>query len=330
MPAKRTSLNDFCKNLKKYDNFLLSCHVMPEGDAIGSILAIDSLLRRLGKKTTVVCDDVFPARLGVLSHKRWNEYRKIKNKKKKFDALVTTDCPTLGRIGRVKDLTTKDTVIFNIDHHVSNDNFGHYNFVQPKAGACGQVVYEIFKQLKMPINKEEAVNLYVSIVTDTGSFKYSNTTVECHRIASELIAKGIDIERINDQIYSTYSLEKVKLYSHLLSGFKVALGGKVAWTSMRSRDVLKAGATYEDSEGFIDFLKYLEDAKVVFFMTEMPNEKNKVRVSFRGKGRYDVNRLAMHFNGGGHKKSSGCVIEGSLKYAEEQILKAVNQYYHFT
>ena len=321
---KTDSLQSFCSALKRHKRFLLACHVSPEGDAIGSLLAIDSLLRRLGKKTTIINEDPFPERLPCLSARRWRQAHEIK-KAGTFDALVTTDCPTLERIGSVRELISPQTVIFNIDHHISNTFFGKHNYVRPEAAATGEVVFEIFKQFKMRLTREEAKNLYVAITTDTGSFKYSTTTVHSHRVAAELIATGIDIEKINDQIYSSYSLNKIQLYSRLLGRVTTTACGRVAWVGMRLNDLHQSGATYEDTEGFIDFLRYLREVNVAFFMSELA--AGAVKVSFRAKGSDDVNRIATEFGGGGHRKASGCTIQGTLEEAEQKILAAIRSHY---
>lgn len=318
MAKKNASLNTICQALKKIDNFLLASHVNPEGDAVASVLALDSLLRRLGKKTMIACEDGFPERLSCLPDKRWNQAKNVLVNRK-FEALVVADCPTLERIGTVQKLLSPETKIFNIDHHISNTLFGHYNYIQPKASACGEVIYDMFKQFKMKINKEEATALYVSISTDTGSFKYSNTTVKSHQIASDLIKTGIDIEHINDSLYATYSLEKIQLYSLLLGRVETGEDGTIAWVGLTKNDLKRTGATYEDTEGFIDFLKYIKEVQFSFFMSEMDN--NQVRVSFRSKGNYDVAQVAAHFNGGGHKKAAGCTIDGNLEQVTERILE---------
>jgi len=326
LPTKKlTDLKTFCKALKGHQRFLLACHVAPEGDAIGSLLAMDSLLRRLGKQTLVVNEDVFPERLPCLSSKRWHQPAQVKQKPDYFDALVTTDCPTLERIGKVRHLIGPKTVIFNIDHHISNNLFGHYNYVKPQAAASGEVVFEIFKHLKLKLTREEAKNLYVAISTDTGSFKYSTTTVNSHLVAAELISAGIDIEKINDQIYSSYSLNKMQLYSRLMARVTTTSCGRVAWVALRLSDLKASGATFEDTEGFIDFLRYLREVHISFFISEMSS--GLVKVSFRAKGPYDVNRIATDFGGGGHRKASGCSIAASPGKAEALILKAVRRHY---
>lgn len=323
--VNKSTLSSFCKALKKHHRFLLSCHVSPEGDAIGSIYAMESLLRRLGKKTIVVSEDSFPKRLYCLNPKRWNRIDDVKSQK--FDALVTADCPTLARIGRVQELLNPETVIFNIDHHVSNEYFGHYNYVVPEAAASGEVVYEIFKYFGVRVNKEDATNLYVALSTDTGSFKYGNTTVKSHLIAAELIKTGIDVEKINADTYATYSLNKINLYSRLLSRVKTTANGRLAWAIMKKEDLQQSGATYEDAEGFIDFLKYIREVQAAFFMIEM---NNAVRVSFRSKDPYDVNGVATYFNGGGHKKASGCMIPVPLEEAEKMVLSRIKKEFRFS
>ncbi len=318
---KNDSLSAICQALKKKDNFLFASHVNPEGDAVASVLALESLLRRIGKKTMIACEDPFPERLACLPSKRWNQAKDVPASRK-FDALVVADCPTLERIGAVQKLLSPQTEIFNIDHHISNTQFGRYNYIQPSASACGEVIYDMFKQFKIKINKEEATALYVSISTDTGSFKYSNTTVKSHQIASELIKTGIDIEQINDALYATYSLAKIHLYSLLLGKVKTSQDGTIAWVALTKNDLKETGATYEDTEGFIDFLKYIKEVQFSFFMSEMGNSQNgQVRISFRSKGKYDVAQVAAKFGGGGHKKAAGCTINGTLEQATDQILE---------
>jgi len=163
-------LHQFCEGLKEKQRFILTSHVNPEGDAVACVLAMDSLLQRLGKKSLVISEDPFPERLSVLPSKRWNQISNLQ-RDSNIDALVVCDCPTLERIGQVREWVGPNVSIFNLDHHITNEKFGHYNYVQPTAAACGEVVFDVFRQMQMPLTKDEATALYVSIVTDTGSFK---------------------------------------------------------------------------------------------------------------------------------------------------------------
>jgi len=322
---KNDSVAAFCRALRKHRSFLLASHMSPEGDAVGSVLALESLLRRLGKKTMIVCEDVFPERLACLPRERWNQVDEVKSGQH-FDALVVADCPTLDRIGRVQKLLGPETEIFNIDHHVSNARFGDHNLVQPKASASGEVVYQMFLHFKLSVKKPEATALYVAISTDTGSFKYSNTTVQSHVIASKLIGTGIDIERINDSIYAQYSLERIQLFSLLLGRVESTSDETIAWVKLTRDDLKQTGSTYEDTEGFIDFLKYLKEVRFAFFLSEMSaTPPGEIKVSFRSKGNYDVSKVAAYFGGGGHKKAAGCTIQGTLDDATARVLERVKQ-----
>ncbi|PIQ86370.1 MAG: hypothetical protein COV74_05080 [Candidatus Omnitrophica bacterium CG11_big_fil_rev_8_21_14_0_20_45_26] len=308
----------FCQGLKTKNDFLLASHVNPEGDAVACLLAVDSLLRRLGKKSTIACEDAFPSRLKALPSHRWNQVKHIK-RTARFGALLVADCATLERIGKTIELVKRRMSIFNIDHHVTNQMFGNYNLVMPKAAASGEVVYDIFKYFKLPFTKEEATALYVSIATDTGSFRYGNTTIRTHKIAAELMGAGIDTARINDDLYSVFTLPKIKLYSILMDKIKLEHKGQIAWAVVSRKDLKSSGATYEDIEGFIDFLKYIQGIKFAFLMTELPAPKN-LRISFRSMGHYDASQIAACFGGGGHRKAAGCTMAGTSDGAVNLIL----------
>ncbi len=322
--GKNHSLKIFCQALRKYDRYLLSCHVHPEGDAVGSILAMDSLLRRLGKKTRVVCQDPFPDRLACLPSERWNQPDSLDKNPFDFQAVILADCPVLERLGGVKDFLKRNTVIFNIDHHISNTFYGDFNYVLPHGAATGEAVLNLFKYFRLPVSREEATDIYVAVATDTGSFRYGNTSIRSHRIAAQLIRTGINVDRINEALYSTYSLNKLNLYSRLFRRVKTAFNGQVAWLTVKREDLRRSGAHYEDTEGLIDVLKLIREVKIVFFVSELPGEEG-VKVSFRSKGAYDVNKVAMSFNGGGHKKAAACVLNVSVRKAERMVLERLGK-----
>jgi phosphoesterase RecJ-like protein len=318
---KSNTLKEFCAALQSCDDFLLTCHANPEGDAIGSILALDSLLRKLGKKTTIVCQDRFPRRLSCLSSARWKTLEDLAaGENTRFRGVVLADCANPDRLGEVQKLIGSEAVIFNVDHHISNTYFGHFNYVIPTAAATGEVVLDLFRYFTVPLDKEDATNIYVAISTDTGSFRYGNTSAQSHRHICDLIERGIDIEAINEALYATYSLNKLKLYSRLLARVRTALGGQVAWVVLKRRDLSRCGADDEDMEGFVDMLRLVHEVKIAFVIIELRNHGG-LKVSFRSKGAYDVNQIALDFNGGGHKKAAACVLKTSVKKAEKMVLE---------
>jgi phosphoesterase RecJ-like protein len=280
----------------------------------------------LGKNAWIICQDAFPERLDVLPWDGWATVRQFKKLKSvpRFDACIVVDCPNPSRIGTVQGLIDSDTTIINIDHHVSNTRFGHYNLVNDRAAACGEIIYELFKECQVPITQEAALPLYVSISTDTGSFRYSNTTSKTHLITAGLIETGIDVEAINENLYDRSSRNRVSLLAHLLSHIKVEMGGKVVWAVVSNQIIKKTKTAFEDTEGFVDFLRAVAGVHIAFILIE--NGKNQYQVSFRAKGKNDVNQIAECLGGGGHRKAAGCSIQGPAATAAARILSVIKKY----
>ncbi|HNV87249.1 MAG TPA: bifunctional oligoribonuclease/PAP phosphatase NrnA, partial [Candidatus Omnitrophota bacterium] len=291
---KRThaTVEEVCSVIKRHRNFLLSAHVRPEGDSVGSMLAILSLLTKLGKRAWIVSEDAFPSRLDVMPRKAWMTLRQFRAlpRKPKFDACIFVDCPRLDRIGEVRKLVAPGMTLINIDHHVTNGRFGDFNLVNDRAASCGEIVYDLFKKCGIPITQKEALPLYVSLTTDTGSFRFSNTSAKTHRVVADLIETGIDLETINDEVYARFSLERTRLLSDLLRDIKIGLNGKVVWAVIRREMFRKRKASFEDAEGFIDSLRFIRGVRIAFLAIEA--ERNEWQVSFRAKGPYDVSRIA--------------------------------------
>ncbi|OGW79603.1 MAG: hypothetical protein A3G33_07360 [Omnitrophica bacterium RIFCSPLOWO2_12_FULL_44_17] len=318
------SASEFYRELLKRNRFLITSHVKPEGDAVGSVLAMDSFLKRLGKKTRIVCEDSFPKKFEFLRQNGWTRFSDFngKGKREKFDALLAVDCPDISRIGVVQKLITSRMTVFNIDHHVTNRGFGHFNYVKADASACGEVIYDLLIESDMTVNRGEAQALYVAIATDTGSFRYCNTTENSHYVSSRLIQAGINIEQINEHLYATTSLKQLKFLAFLIGKIRVMSGGSLAWVEISRDDLKKNRLTYRDTEGFIDFLKNLKDVKCAILFSEAKNVKGAlVNVSFRSKHGCDVSKIAGEFGGGGHRKAAGCTLRGSLPFVRNKILE---------
>jgi phosphoesterase RecJ-like protein len=304
--------------IKKHNKFLITAHVNLEGDSLGSQLAMKILLDQLGKTSTIVDSDPAPEHFKFLSGAE-----KISNdtgRKRDFEALIVLDCPTLKRIGRVQDLISKDKAVINIDHHISNENFGHVNWVEPNASSAGEMVYRIFKAMGVPITKEAALVLYIAILTDTGSFNYENTSSLTHEIAGELLGYGLEPAIVSENVYERRSVDDIKFLALVLSTLKVNPSGDIAYLEI-TRSMLKdTGADASKSEGFINYARSIEKTKIAILFKENSATGGRINVSFRAKGDVDVNALAASFGGGGHTKASGCVVEGSLADVEKKIL----------
>ena len=303
--------------IKKFNKFLITAHINPEGDSVGSQLAMASLLKRLGKEVLIFNDSPAPHMLRFI--KGADEIVTQMKEGYDFQAVIVLDCPDMTRTGKVKEFVTEDKVIINIDHHISNENFGRFNWVETDISSAGEMVFQLFRAFRMKIQYDEAVSIYAAIMTDTGSFRYSNTSSETHRIAAELVDKGVLPYEIYTKIYEANSVQDTKLLGETLQTLKVTDDGIIAWLWVTKDILKKTKASLEGTENIINFARSIEGAKIAILFRETGTE-NRVKVSFRSKGEVDVNKLASFFGGGGHKTASGCTVFGKMEEVEKKVM----------
>lgn len=308
--------------INKFDRFLISSHINPEGDSIGSQVAMASLLKQLGKTPIILNEGPVPHALQFI--KGTEEILKEMPANFDFQAAVILDCPDLTRIGVVAGHITNDKTVINIDHHVSNENFGRYNWVDAERSSAGEMIFELFKAFKSKIDYDNAVALYVAIMTDTGSFKYTNTSSVTHRIIAELIDDGIRPYEMYSRIYETNGVQDINLLGEALQTLKVSDDGKMAWLWVTKDMLKKTKASLEGTEGIINFARSIEGSEIAILFRETGTE-NRVKVSFRSKGNVDVNKLAASFGGGGHATASGCTVFGKIEEAEKKVLNKAQE-----
>ena len=307
--------------IKKYNKFLITAHVNLEGDSLGSQLGMKALLDSLGKTAVIVDNDAVPDHYKFLP-----KALEVSNKldgEIDFEAAIILDCPTLKRIGKVRNLLAKGKFIINVDHHISNEKFGDINWVDPNASSAGEMVYKIYKEMGIGLTKETALALYIAILTDTGSFNYDNTSSVTHEIAGELLGYGIDPASVSESVYERRSIADIKFLGLVLSTIKLNDSQDVAYLEITNKMLKITGADLVKSEGFVNYARSIEKVKVAIIFKEDAN--GKINVSFRSKGDVDVNKIASAFGGGGHVKASGCVAEGSLADVEKKVLDKVNE-----
>lgn len=317
---KNNSLHEIIKAFRKLDDYILATHINPDGDGIGAELALGFGLKQLGKKVVIANSDAFPENYEFLPtngllHKR-------ETIKSNYNVAVSLECPGLDRVGKLKNVFLRSHKIINLDHHFSNEYFGDYNYVDDKAAAVGEQVYYILKGLGVKINLEIATCIYTSLLTDTGSFAYSNTNKRTHEIVVELLDCGVNPSEVYQNVYEVSSLGKIQLLGKALSSLQADKKRGVAWVTLLKDSFKKTGASYGDSEGIINYARSIKGVNVAISFTELEN--GRVKVSFRSKrDDIDVNKLALTFKGGGHKRASGAVLEGSMKQVKEKVLKKV-------
>ncbi len=305
--------------IRRHKHFLVTSHVNPEGDSLGSALALRRLLLKLGKRVEVVLDGPVPGAYRFLP-----DISVVKQKPSgPVEAGLIVDCPILERIGRVSRFLEGGKPIGVIDHHISNERFGTVNWVEPEAAAVGEMLFALFKAMRVKVALPEAIHLYVSIVTDTGSFRYSNTTAHVHKVTSELVRLGVDPAAIARNLYESHSFSSRRLLARTLKTLRLDCGGKVASLEVTRRMLASCQGKSEETEGFVDFARSLKRVQVAVFFRE---EKNGgIKISFRSKGKVNVNRIASRFGGGGHRAASGCMVPGSLTHAKKRVLSEVRK-----
>jgi len=292
--------------IRRRRRFVLSSHVRPDGDAIGSQLALAFALWQLGKDVRLVNRDAPPGPLRVFSGvSRIEVAERIEDP---GDAVIVMECGDLSRTG-VEGF--ERGFVINIDHHLGNTNYGSLNWFDASAAACGEMVFDLVKELGVELTPEIATHVYIAILTDTGSFHYSSISPRTFDICRQCVEAGIDPPAIAGAIFDSNHLGRLKLFGAVLSKMELDASGRVATIYVDQQLAHECGGTYEDTEGIVNLpLTVKEIEAVAFFKEAGPDDW---RVSMRSKGDVDVNVIAKEFGGGGHKNASGCSAHGKLE-----------------
>lgn len=309
------NLKSIAHILESQDNIAIVSHIMPDGDSIGSSMALYCALKRMGKNVTVLGSDSVPHIYSFLPGLEDILY--MKGEPMSFDVLVLLDCGSMDRTGQCSRVSGKTTV--NIDHHLTNSMNADLSLVDTKASSTGELVYRLIKYMEKDIGQDEALCLYTAILTDTGCFKYSNTTQTTHIIAGDLISTGIDFGFIHDYVYRNFRYESLKLLGKALCSLETHEGGRVGLMYLSSDDLSGFDMRSISTTDFIDYGRDIETIEAVAFLKELfPGE---FRVSFRSKNYVDVRAICEKYGGGGHMKAAGCTINGSFEQVKETVLK---------
>lgn len=313
-------LSDIADELIKHNSFFIAGHIKPDGDTIGSSIALASLLKRMGKQACLYSKEQIPDYLRFLPG---TKNIKITDKvHKKFDCAIILECTNLERMGSIIDYGQASSFI-NIDHHATSTNFGRINYIDPSASSSAEQVFFLFSHMGVKLSLAEAQGLYVGLVTDTGKFQHSNTTPRAMRMAASLIEAGVKPYKIYDNLFATKTPASLMLLGLSLSTLHIADSGRTAYLEITRSMYKKAGAGVMDSEDIINHTMMMPNVLVGMLFREIEEERNVIKVSFRSRNGYDVNKLARFFGGGGHKSAAGCTINGTLKSVENHILKHV-------
>lgn len=314
------SVKKIIKTIKENKTFLISTHVSPDPDALCSELALALFLKSLGKRVIIVNEEPVPKRYQFLGKSSLIESYK-KNKRYPYDVLLVVDCGELDRIGKVQDLIAQNRPIINIDHHITNDRFGHLNLVIDDASSTAEVLYDLIKEAGGKLDKTIAQHLYLGIMTDTGSFRYENTTSWTFKVVSDLMRFSISPHELYQQIYERIPYADLTYVADIISRAQASFEGKVIFVSLSKKELNKFSEEFDLRDSIFKFLRAVKDVEVVIILSEV--DKNKTRVNFRSNRYFDVARLSTIFGGGGHKRASGCAINLNLRRSCEELKKCI-------
>jgi phosphoesterase RecJ-like protein len=303
-------LNEVLKHIEQRDRFLLTSHVRPDGDAVGSALACCQILRSMGKEADVVLHDGVPRIYQPLPFA--NTVVRAERVNGNYDAAIILECDSIQRT-RLEGLENR--FLISIDHHVSGRPFAHVNWIDPKAVATAEMVYCLAREAGVKISPEVATCLYTAVLTDTGSFMFEGTNERTFALARELVLAGADPAHCARSVYFGHSTAKMRLLGAALSNLHRE--GPLAWIWVTSEQMERLGAKEEDCEGLVNYALSIQDVEVAVFFREA---EGRFRVSLRSKGQLNVAAVAEVFGGGGHACASGCSLDGPLSIAVARIM----------
>lgn len=303
------------EGIEKYDSFSILTHVSPDGDTLGSALAMYILLAEMGKKAEVICEEPVPHIYGYLPNA---DKVVLPENAVGYPCVISCDCADMQRFKKAEHIFRAAEYTMAIDHHFTNKGYADANLICGDASAACEVVYELFCAMDKPIGHDAAVCLYTGIVTDTGNLTYSNTTPDAIRMVAQMLEDGLNITEINRNIYRTVPFSKTRLQGHVLSNMRLECGGRIGLAKLTVAEMDMYGATNEDCEGIVDSVRDVESVRIAIFIRE--GRDGTFKVSLRSKECADVGRIAGKYGGGGHAGAAGFTSHESLSTTIANVL----------
>ena len=311
--------------LRDHETFAVISHVRPDGDAIGSILALGHALEQIGKKVRFLNQDGCPESLRFLpgSEKVEVTSEASSNGIVQVEVAICLDTAARGRVGDDSlQVVEAAANVINIDHHVSNPGYGDLNYVDDSYPATGQIIYDLLKHLDLPISEISRDSIYVATSTDTGSFQYPSTTQATYEMAADLVSRGLNIGEINSLTYDNHPYRRVELMRALLNTLERSEDGRVSWWHLTNETKDELSLIDDDTEGMIDIIRAIQGVIIAVFFEELPEDK--IRVSMRSKDkRINCSEVCGIFGGGGHALAAGIRMPGPLSIAREKVLTQI-------
>ena len=311
--------DEIISGIRKANSIAILPHISVDGDGLGSSLALGSALLKMGKRTAVYLEEKVPLIYSFLPGIQLVNIYNGLEAPISHDLVIALDTGDLGRLGKRVEIFNRVETTINIDHHATNSHFASFNLVNTGSSAVGEMVYQLLKALNIEVDTAMAACLYVAIATDTGGFRYGNTTPDTHRIAADLISCGIDVADISQRVFDTVSFEKVRLMGAAIGSLELLENGKVAFITITEQMFRDTGAMEEDCDGIVNIGRNIRGVEVASMFRQWSN--GEVRVNLRSNtDRADVAAVAALYSGGGHKKAAGCTIKGEIEEVKSKVL----------
>lgn len=314
------TLDNIIEEIKKAENIVILTHETPDGDAIGSSLAMKGALKKLGKNADVIIREV-PKIFKFLPE---SEEIKKDTDIKKYDLAISLDCADFKRlVGNEYFENAKQTIV--IDHHGSNKMYGDINFVNPVSPACCQILIGMFQYFDITIDKEIGTCILTGIITDTGGFRYSGVTAETFEFTAELLEKGVNVSDIYKRVLETKTKANFELMKRTIYRMEFLEDGKVTFTYITNKDLADVNAGIGDHEGLVEIGRDIEGVEVSIFIRQKDDDENTYKVSMRSNEYVNVSDVCLMFGGGGHEKAAGATVQGNVDQVKQKILKELKK-----
>lgn len=322
---ERSAFHDF---VAKHQRFLLTTHINPDGDGLGSEVAMALWLRAQGKTVRVLNDSPLPDAFVFLARdQRIDSFEEALAEElfTQADALIVLDTSNRQRIGRVATVLERHAIaVAVVDHHVTHARgFGQVNVIEPEASSTGELVYDLVNEAGATITPAMAEAMYVALMTDTGSFRYSNTDTHAHRMAADLLGHGLDPQRLHAQVHSHASAARLRFFGEALAGLDLLDDGRVVALEVSPEQFQKHGLAGADTDGLVDLPRTIAGVEAVVLFSEI--EPGKVKVSLRSTGRISIDQVAARLGGGGHPHAAGVLLRGTRGDARTRILPELHK-----
>ncbi|MGF7048789.1 phosphoesterase RecJ-like protein [Paenibacillus sp. DS2015] len=321
MQTYEQALEQAKEYLLKHDDYLVVSHVQPDGDAVSSTVAVGWLLSCLGKKFTMINEGPIPQRMLFLTMADQIENMEIHPPLRTYQHVICVDCADFKRVGLTNQLFAEDALILNIDHHPTNNGYGQVNVINADAAATAEILYDLLGLFDVKWTKELATAIYTGILTDSGGFRYSNTSPKIMGMASDLLTYGVNGPELAENLLEEMTLPQMNILVKALNTLQMSSDGQISWVHLTPADMLECSAVNEELEGIVNYPRNIRGVEVGIFFKVI--DDHAVKVSLRSAGKVDVAELAQTFGGGGHARAAGCRMEGTLDTIISQVIERV-------